>query len=244
MTNKIQKNSALAVVVAVASTLISSSAQAQTFFGDFSGFIKDANTLTILTGPDAGDYTAVRLDDGGSNELTFDNFNFLADPGSDFFGDGIRIRYDLILDEFIFEYASLPQSAKVNGTLSYDITGTVLPIPGGEFRTVVTAAEVDSVVNGISGAFDIDVNITTDVGGPYELFSDNGNSQSTSVIPNANILSVVNTLSDGGDTITGLANSYITTNDTQITDVPEPGTIIGILALGGLGLATKGKKQK
>ncbi|MDJ0579457.1 PEP-CTERM sorting domain-containing protein [Crocosphaera sp.] len=240
MINKIQTNSALAVVVALASTLIGSSAQAQTFSGDFSGFILNQTTIEDAMG---NPYTAVVLDSGLA-KLTFDNFNFDGDSETDFIEDEITIRYDLILDEFIFEYAPLPTPVRANGKISYDITGTVLPVPGGEFQTVVTATEVGSIVNGFDGVFEIDVDITTDVGGPYTLSSNNGSPDAEAIVPNANKLSVVNTLSDGGDTISMLSNSYIAANNFVPQSVPEPGTIIGLLALGGLGLATKGKKQK
>ncbi|GCL54756.1 hypothetical protein NIES3806_20990 [Microcystis aeruginosa NIES-3806] len=140
-------------------------------------------------------------------------------------------------DEYDFIYSALPGAIDNNsnsGFFTYEIgvtdpnraiTGVGLRstvIPGGSGSVTETFAEI-----------------------PNTLVSVNGSSvPATGFIPIApkTLLTVKNTLNpSSGQALTGFQNSF---HQAEIPPVPEPGTVLGLLTVGGLGLVSRFKKQK
>ena len=63
-------------------------------------------------------------------------------------------------------------------------------------------------------------------------------------IPHNTLLTVTNTLNNTGGPTEGLIDFQNSFRQVYIPNVPEPGTILGLLAVGGLGLVSRFKKQK
>lgn len=217
----------LAAAVAVASP-----AQAQTFFGNFNGTIRDANTLTT----DGVDFfTAVKVENA-----IFGDFNF--DPV--FFGDEVKIAFLISSDRYILDFGSEPFAEQLDGAFSYSLTGDQIVLPNGAVSaTVFNSIQLDSDVGG-DGVYEVAKEVITDESQVFNLLSINGDADSSGIFPTASSLVVTDTLTSNGDDITSLSNSFTTVQEFTPVSVPEPGTILGLLAFGGLGLAAKGKKQK
>ena len=122
--------------------------------------------------------------------------------------------------------------------------------PGGSFKYTIEVTDPNKSIFGV----DLDSNVSSNYGtvtGTFDeipglsLVSTNGSQvPSSGFIPIAPIkkLTVTNTLANANPGTEGLfdfQNSFH-----QSVPVPEPGTILGLLAVGGLGLVSRFKKQK
>ncbi|GBL16471.1 hypothetical protein MTo_03795 [Microcystis aeruginosa NIES-1211] len=136
---------------------------------------------------------------------------------------------------FVYDAMNGPAMANVNsGSFTY---------------TIEVIGSPDYIVG-----VDLDSNVTSNYGTvtetfgeippPFELVSTNGSPVPASgFIPIApkKLLTVTNTLNNTGGATEGLIDFQ---NSFRQTTVPEPGTILGLLAVGGLGLVSRFNKQK
>ncbi|NCS30711.1 MAG: PEP-CTERM sorting domain-containing protein [Microcystis aeruginosa F13-15] len=142
-------------------------------------------------------------------------------------------------DEYDFVYDAMDGATPYNpnsGSFTYTIG--ILPTYPGWY------------INGV----DLDSNVTATYGTVTETFleepgvmliSTNGSPVPSSGfigIPLNTLLTVTNTLAaNPGENLLSFQNSF---HQRYIDKVPEPGTILGLLAVGGLGLVSRFKKQK
>ncbi|GCL60726.1 PEP-CTERM sorting domain-containing protein [Microcystis aeruginosa] len=139
-------------------------------------------------------------------------------------------------DEYDFIYSALPGAIDNNsnsGFFTYEIGVTDPNRP-------ITGVGLDSTVTpGYGSVTETFAEI------PNTLVSVNGSSvPATGFIPIApkTLLTVTNTLNpSSGQALTGFQNSF---HQAEIPPVPEPGTVLGLLTVGGLGLVSRFKKQK
>jgi len=139
-------------------------------------------------------------------------------------------------DEYDFIYSALPGAIDNNSnsgffTYTIEVTDPNRPITGVGLRSTVTP--------GYGSVTETFAEI------PNTLVSVNGSSvPATGFIPIApkTLLTVTNTLNpSSGQALTGFQNSF---HQAEIPPVPEPGTVLGLLTVGGLGLVSRFKKQK
>ena len=140
-------------------------------------------------------------------------------------------------DEYEFTYSAIPGTLATDsnaGTLIYDIT----------FPTFVNGVSIDSDTTETYGS-------VTKQGEPEfsrTLTSFNGDPDPFPNgfldIPLTKALRITDTFipTNPGSTNEGL--SVLSNNFREAPHVPEPGTILGLLAVGGLGLVSRFKKQK
>ena len=137
-------------------------------------------------------------------------------------------------DEYDFIYNAVTMDAPDPNTNSGSFTYTIeITKPGAYFTGVALDSDVTATYNNVT-KFVAEPNIT--------LISTNGSSDPLSgfkPIPNHYTkLTVTDTLTaNTGEALFSLNNAF-----TQ--SVPEPGTILGLLAVGGLGLVSRFKRQK
>ncbi|CCI04880.1 PEP-CTERM sorting domain-containing protein [Microcystis aeruginosa] len=120
--------------------------------------------------------------------------------------------------------------------------------PGGSFKYTIEVIGSNKSIVGV----DLDSNVSSDYGTVTETFAEipnvlvsvNGSQDPPTgfyPITPKTLLTVTNTLANtnpGNEGLFDLQNSF------HQTTVPEPGTILGLLAVGGLGLVSRFKKQK
>jgi hypothetical protein len=146
-------------------------------------------------------------------------------------GEFDLVEADLIGGDYFFAYDFLPGSNVAGFQLVYDVTITD---PNFSF----SAVDLDSTVGGFDPPAE---SLTaTFVGGtaPVVLQSINGSSSQAPVFGHPKTLRVTNDYTSNGGEIFSFENSF------RQTKVPEPGTILGLLAVGGLGLVSRLKRQK
>ena len=134
----------------------------------------------------------------------------------------------------------------------YDATTPDSPDPNinnsGSFTYTIEVINSNKSIVGV----DLDSDVSSDYGTVTETFveipnvlvSDNGSAVPPSgfiPIPDHKLLTVTNTLSNPGSPNEALFQFQ---NSFRQTTVPEPGTILGLLTVGGLGLVSRFKKQK
>ncbi|BCU09794.1 PEP-CTERM sorting domain-containing protein [Microcystis aeruginosa] len=121
--------------------------------------------------------------------------------------------------------------------------------PGGSFTYTIGVTDPNKSIVGV----DLDSNVSSNYGTVTETFGEISNvlvSTNGSQVPPSGfipivpkqLLTVTNTLvntAPGTEGLFDLQNSFH-----QSVPVPEPGTILGLLAVGGLGLVSRFKKQK
>ncbi len=139
-------------------------------------------------------------------------------------------------DEYEFTYSAIPGASAIDsgsGTIIYDIT----------FPTFVNGVAIDSDVTGTN------YGTVTKEGNPAfsrTLTSLNGSQDPFPTgfldITPTKALRITDTLNRTGTAGEGL--SVLSNNFREAPHVPEPGTILGLLAVGGLGLVSRFKKQK
>jgi hypothetical protein len=137
-------------------------------------------------------------------------------------------------DEYEFTYSAIPGDFATDsgsGTIIYDIT----------FPQPVNGVAIDSDVTANYGT------VTKTIPGILNppLVSDNGSEDPLvgfhPISPQLS-LTVTDTISNPNGPGEGL--SALSNNFREAPHVPEPGTILGLLAVGGLGLVSRFKKQK
>ena len=163
----------------------------------------------------------------------FNNFEF--DIAQDL-GQNDVVDIGIAAGEFFFEYApsTTPTPRATDGEISYDVA--ILPEfveQGVTFDTL----EVDSAVVGI-GEFQLTKEFVTNNGIDDEIFSINGGIDSASIL-GATFLSITDIYNSNGDELETSDNAFTQ----KAVGVPEPGTVLGLLAVSGLGLGLKRKKQ-
>ncbi|MDB9421610.1 PEP-CTERM sorting domain-containing protein [Microcystis aeruginosa CS-563/04] len=146
-----------------------------------------------------------------------------------------KVMLAFIGDEYDFVYDAMPGANPANinsGSFTYTIE--IAPgFPGYYFTGVALDSDVTATYN----------NVTKFVAEPgITLISENGSSDPLSgfkPIPNHYTkLTVTDTITaNPGEALFSLNNAFK-------QSVPEPGTILGLLAVGGLGLVSRFKKQK
>lgn len=202
---------------------------AQTFMGElFTGFINDANTVIDDEG-NIFDRGIIDIPTEVDDKL-FENFMFDLSPGAFQLGDLIEIGF--ISGEYFFEVDVSANGGPrpVDGTIMYEVS--VLNGPGS-----FALAEIDSAVIG-TGSFEItkDIEVLAGGGSDASIQSINGGSASTTAIAGATALKITDTFVSNGDSLEVADNGFIQT-------APEPASLLGLLAVGGLGLGLKRKKQ-
>jgi len=135
---------------------------------------------------------------------------------------------------------------------AYDAVTALAPAPNmsaGSFTYTIKVTDPNKSIVGV----DLDSNVTSNYGTVTETFAEipglslvstNGSQVPASgFIPIApkKLLTVTNTLTDPMSPNEGL---FQLQNSFHQTTVPEPGTVLGLLAVGGLGLVSRFKKQK
>ena len=135
----------------------------------------------------------------------------------------------------------------------YDAETLGSPAPNTSSGSFTYTIEVTTPGWGIVGV-DLDSNVSSNYGTVTETFaqipglelvSTNGSPVPATGfigIPRNTLLTVTNTLAaNPGENLLSFQNSF---HQVYIPNVPEPGTILGLLAVGGLGLVSRFKKQK
>ena len=142
-------------------------------------------------------------------------------------------------DEYDFVYDAMDGATSYNSTSgSFAYTIEILPTyPGWYINGVDLDSNVTATYNSVTETF-------AQIPG-LELVSTNGLPVPASGfigIPLNTLLTVTNTLAaNPGENLLSFQNSF---HQVYIPNVPEPGTILGLLAVGGLGLVSRFKKQK
>ncbi|CAO5024438.1 PEP-CTERM protein-sorting domain-containing protein [Microcystis aeruginosa] len=136
-------------------------------------------------------------------------------------------------DDYYFEYDAGPSSNTNSGFFTYTIEVT------DPNRAITGVGLGSTVIPGYGSVTETFAEI------PNTLVSVNGSSvPATGFIPIApkTLLTVTNTLNpSSGQALTDFQNSF---HQAEIPPVPEPGTVLGLLTVGGLGLVSRFKKQK
>ncbi|MFN4850249.1 PEP-CTERM sorting domain-containing protein [Microcystis sp.] len=141
----------------------------------------------------------------------------------------------LINDEYEFQYnATTLGSPNLNGTQNGSFTYTITfahPVSGVAIDSDVTAnyGTVTKTIPGILNPPLVSVNGSEDPLVGFQTISPQLSLTVTDTISNPN---------GPGEELSTISNNF------EIQKVPEPGTILGLLAVGGLGLVSRFKKQK
>ncbi|NCS30710.1 MAG: PEP-CTERM sorting domain-containing protein [Microcystis aeruginosa F13-15] len=142
-------------------------------------------------------------------------------------------------DEYDFVYDAMDGATSYNSTSgSFAYTIEILPTyPNWYINGVDLDSNVTATYNKVEEKFDEIPGLT--------LTSTNGSSDPLtgfhSITP-IKKLTVTNTLAaNPGEELLSFQNSF---HQYQVQNVPEPGTVLGLLAVGGLGLVSRFKKQK
>lgn len=120
-------------------------------------------------------------------------------------------------------------------TYAYRYKISIDPATNFTFKTVEFDTLVDTIgrTKPVSGT----KTIHTNTGKTITLNSINGNSDFVNFAPDVKWITVTDSI-----TVTGVLKG-VTNNFTQ-KEVPEPGTVLGILAVGGIGFISRFRKQK
>jgi len=158
----------------------------------------------------------------GDKKFTFEDASVGFPPGT------LEIDYDLAGDTYDFNYDFTPDYAGASSFVKYKVEITD---PNSVFKTV----KLDPMT---SGMMEEATKLVEWNGGSHLLTSTGGSMDMFNFPDHVKSITVTDTLNPNGGTIKGVLNSF-----TQ-TKVPEPGTILGLLAVGGLGMVSRFKKQK
>jgi PEP-CTERM motif len=229
LTNKITKTFASGVTALASSLLVVSSVSAQSFTdGNFAGFI--CSTTTIGNQGCSVTYDSVILDDKIFQNFVFTNLNIGLD----------QVVIDFDGQDWSFEYDPVEDLSDGTYSIGYDVDIT----DPNQFFDLIQLDTVTSVFPSVTVTKTITDSNDNDFIGDLESL--NGSSESIDIslfnTQHISVLDEIVVLTTGG----GSAELEFLSNDfTQDThDVPEPGTILGLLTVGGLGLVSRFKKQK
>ena len=150
-------------------------------------------------------------------------------------------KIEILSNEFVFEVDAAPDRT-INGTIDYDIN--ILPDfvdMGYTFHSL----ELDTDVAGENNSYLITKDYEANNGAVGTLSSPDGNSDFTTAVKGATSISILDTFDADGLNPGGGEDALIAADNgaTQKRGVPEPASILGLLAVGGLGLGLKAKKQ-
>jgi len=123
--------------------------------------------------------------------------------------------------------------------------------PGGSLKYTIEVTKPGWAIVGV----DLDSNVSSNYGTVTETFAEipnvlvstNGSPDPVSgfyPIAPKTLLTVTNTLVNTNPGSEGLFDFQNSFHQREVPPVPEPGTILGLLAVGGLGLVSRFKKQK
>ena len=243
-TNKLTKILSGVATLGIA-TAIAAPAQAATFTPPLIGGIGMVDAVLVAQGlgyglaiDDDGDILTppVVYDSVALGDKVFSNFSVVADVAV---GDGLSF----LLNGGVWTVQYNPAGmGRDKGELHYqvDIDPTMMPM------MYFDAVSFDTDISGMGGTYKATKEIKTLAGASLlTLESLNGSEDMGSLAPymvqSIKVIDTYGVISNGGASL--LQSS---TNDfTQLgTKVPEPGTILGLLAVGGLGMVSRFKKQK
>ena len=180
-------------------------------------------------------YDSVKLGD-----QLFSDFSFGGDVGV-----GDKLRFVLNQDVWTVNFREETSLGVANGTLEYKVKIVAISTPPLVFDTII----FDTDISGLGGSTNYlaTKEVFTLGGTPLiTLTSTNGSDAFGSILSfNASPIKVI-------DTFTSLhSNSLLQSSTNSFTQdldppssIPEPGTILGLLAVGGLGLVSRLKRQK
>ncbi|WP_260441798.1 PEP-CTERM sorting domain-containing protein [Microcystis aeruginosa] len=188
----------------------------------------------------------------------------LVDTGSGYgLSIGGMVYHSVTLGDKVFSDFSVVADVAAGDDLSFILNGGVWTVqynPAGmgrdqgqlHYQVAITdptmyfdAVSFDTDISGMGGTYKATKEIQTLAGASLlTLESLNGSedmgSLASAMVQSIKVIDTYGVISDGGMSL--LQSS---TNDfTQRPHVPEPGTILGLLAVGGLGLVSRFKKQK
>ncbi|GCA79692.1 PEP-CTERM sorting domain-containing protein [Microcystis aeruginosa] len=242
-TNKLIKILSGVATLGIA-TAMATPAQASTFTvpldpPDINGFKNGFVNAIITSGGlliNSMPYDSVELGD-----QLFSDFSFGGDVGV-----GDELRFILDQDVWTVNFSEKTSRGVANGKLEYNVKIVAISTPPLVFDTI----GFDTDISGPPGNknYVATKQVFTLGGTPLiTLTSTNGSDDSGSILSfNASPIKVVDTFTSGDN---GKSRLQSSTNDfTQDLDppssIPEPGTILGLLTVGGLGLVSRFKKQK
>ncbi|GCL60725.1 PEP-CTERM sorting domain-containing protein [Microcystis aeruginosa] len=236
-TNKLTKILSGVATLGIA-TAMATPAQASTFPVPLVGGNGFVNATIAFGGLSIGAtvYDSVELGD-----KLFSEFSFGGDVGV-----GDTLRFILNQDVWTVNFREENSLGVANGTLEYKVKIVAISTPPLVFDTI----RFDTDISGPGGSTNYlaTKEVFTLGGTPLiTLTSTNGSEDFGSILSfNASTIKVVDTFTSGDNGKSLLQSS---TNDfTQDLDppssIPEPGTILGLLTVGGLGLVSRFKKQK
>ncbi|MEA5534092.1 PEP-CTERM sorting domain-containing protein [Crocosphaera sp. XPORK-15E] len=231
--NKLTQTSLVIGVSALASLVssiaIAPSAQAATFQGRVNPgglSLDDLGTVPVEM------ITSVMLD-----RVIYDNFNFEAV----FVGDSVLIS-DAGGGQSFLRLSPDGGQGMRDGQYSYDVATKSFD---GIFD-VFTAVELDSDVVGIGTEYSVIKAVNPNNGLPENLSSIDGDPDGLGYAESLNVtkIKITDILSSNSDTLLSVNNAFTQVPGQEERSVPEPGTVLGLLVMGGLGLVAKRKKQK
>jgi hypothetical protein len=239
-TNKLTKTFASGLATLGIASAIAAPAQAIHFTVPIDNGIGSVNSLIAVDSDDN-----IGVDIGGTfydsvilGDKSFYNFSIDGDVGV-----GDELRFILNQGVWSLEFAEQTRPGVNQGQLHYEVH-ILDPDPGKTFNDV----EFDTDVIGPPGNTDYvatkDIYTLDDLITPVvTLTSINGGEDfELGALKGLTTIKVIDTFTSGDGGLSLLESS---SNDfNQIVHVPEPGTILGLLTVGGLGLVSRFKKQK
>ena len=244
-TNKLTKILSGVATLGIA-TAMATPAQASTFTVPLVGGNGSVNATITFGGLSIGSmvYDSVELGD-----QLFSDFSFGGDVGV-----GDTLRFILNQDVWTVNFRDLiappnpPGNTSLgvrNGTLEYKVKIVAISTPPLVFDTII----FDTDISGLGGSTNYlaTKKVFTLGGTPLiTLTSTNGSDAFGSILSfNASPIKVIDTFTSlhGNSLLQSSTNSFTQDLDPP-SSIPEPGTILGLLTVGGLGLVSRFKKQK
>lgn len=181
-------------------------------------------------------YDSVELGD-----QLFSDFSFGGDVGV-----GDTLRFILNQDVWTVNFREENSLGVANGTLEYTVKIVAVSTPPLVFDTI----RFDTDISGPGGSTNYLATkqvFTLDNKQLINLKSTNGSDDFGSILSfNASPIKVVDTFTSGdnGKSLLQSSTNSFTQDLDPPSSIPEPGTILGLLTVGGLGLVSSLKKQK
>ena len=236
-TNKLIKILSGVATLGIA-TAMATPAQASTFTVPLVGGNGFVNATITFGGLSIGAtvYDSVKLGD-----QLFSDFSFGGDVGV-----GDTLRFILNQDVWTVNFREENSLGVANGTLEYKVKIVAISTPPLVFDTI----RFDTDISGPGGSTNYlaTKQVFTLGGTPLiTLTSTNGSEAFGSILSfNASPIKVVDTFTSGdnGKSLLQSSTNSFTQDLDPPSSIPEPGTILGLLAVGGLGMFSSFKKQK
>ncbi|CAO5024416.1 PEP-CTERM protein-sorting domain-containing protein [Microcystis aeruginosa] len=236
-TNKLIKILSGVATLGIA-TAMATPAQASTFTVPLVGGNGFVNATITFGGLSIGAtvYDSVKLGD-----QLFSDFIATGDVGV-----GDTLRFILNQDVWTVNFREENSLGVANGTLEYKVKIVAISTPPLVFDTI----RFDTDISGPGGSTNYlaTKEVFTLGGTPLiTLTSTNGSEAFGSILSfNASPIKVVDTFTSGdnGKSLLQSSTNSFTQDLDPPSSIPEPGTILGLLTVGGLGLVSRFKKQK